>query len=491
MLGNIWNDLCTGTGWMMEHLVLINILLSFVIIFFQRRKPQTVWTWLLVLYFIPIVGFVLYLLIGQDFRKSRMFKMKEIEGEVNYAVRRQEKSIRRKQFRLSNPKMERFENLIYYNLEAASAVLTGNNDVQIYTDGREKFAALIREIRAAKTYIHLQYYIIKRDELWKQIEEVLIRKARQGVEVRVLFDSMGCRTMHNKDWERLEAEGIHVAEFFPAVLGKLQLRVNYRNHRKIAVIDGRIGFVGGFNIGREYLGRDPKFGYWRDTHICLEGSAVLSLAIRFILDWNYAASENLFLDDRLFETPHFERNGREPVQIISSGPDSHSQEIRDNYLHLIHLAKKSICIQTPYFIPDTDILDALKIAAKSGVDVRIMIPCKPDHPFVYWATYSYLGEMIEAGAKCYTYDNGFLHAKCLCVDGQVTCMGTANMDIRSFALNFEVNAVIYSARVTRQLEQAFHNDMEKSTLVTRKMYRNRGMVIRIKEQVSRLLSPVL
>lgn len=180
MLGNIWNDLCTGTGWMMEHLVLINILLSFVIIFFQRRKPQTVWTWLLVLYFIPIVGFVLYLLIGQDFRKSRMFKMKEIEGEVNYAVRRQEKSIRRKQFRLSNPKMERFENLIYYNLEAASAVLTGNNDVQIYTDGREKFAALIREIRAAKTYIHLQYYIIRKDELWQAISRELIKRRRKA-----------------------------------------------------------------------------------------------------------------------------------------------------------------------------------------------------------------------------------------------------------------------------------------------------------------------
>lgn len=477
--------------WIMDHLLIINIIFSILIIFFQRRNPTTVWTWLLVLYFIPGLGFILYLVLGQNFHKDRMFRMKEIEGQVKYAVRKQGQSIYRRELRLKDPELDRYRQLMLYNLNACEAVLTDNNDIRIYTDGKEKFKALLWEMEHARSYIHLQYYIIKRDELWKEIEEVLIRKARQGVEVRVLFDSMGCRTMHNRDWERLEAEGIHVAEFFPAVLGKLQLRFNYRNHRKIAVIDGRIGFVGGFNIGREYLGRDPKFGYWRDTHICLEGSAVLSLSIRFILDWNYAASENLFLDDRLFETPKFERGGREPVQIISSGPDSHSQEIRDNYLHLIHLAKKSICIQTPYFIPDTDILDALKIAAKSGVDVKIMIPCKPDHPFVYWATYSYLGEMIEAGARCYTYDNGFLHAKCLCVDGQVTCMGTANMDIRSFALNFEVNAVIYSARVTRQLEAAFRNDMEKSTLVTRKMYRNRGMVIRVKEQVSRLLSPVL
>ena len=206
-----------------------------------------------------------------------------------------------------------------------------------------------------------------------------------------------------------------MAEFFPAVLGKLQLRVNYRNHRKIVVIDGRIGFVGGFNVGREYLGKDRKFGYWRDTHICIEGSAVTSLAVRFVLDWNYAARENIFLEDRLFEIPTYVRNGRDPVQIISSGPDSRSQVIRNNYLRLIHMARKSIYIQTPYFIPDDDIKDALIIAVKSGIDVRIMVPCKPDHPFVYWATYSYLGELIEAGARCYTYDNGFLHAKCMSV----------------------------------------------------------------------------
>lgn len=179
------------------------------------------------------------------------------------------------------------------------------------------------------------------------------------------------------------------------------------------------------------------------------------------------------------------------MQIISSGPDSSSQEIRDNYLRLIHMARKNIYIQTPYFIPDDDIRDALLIAAKSGIDVRIMIPCKPDHPFVYWATYSYLGEMIEAGARCYTYDNGFLHAKCMCIDGLVTCMGTANMDIRSFSLNFEVNAVVYSARTTEKLMEAFENDITKSTLVTRKMYEQRDLVIRVKEQFCRLLSPVL
>lgn len=477
--------------WTMDHLFLINIVFSLLIIFFQRRNPTTVWAWLLLLYFIPVLGFILYLILGQNFRRERMFKMKEIEGEIKYAVRRQEESIYRKKLRLRDPELDRFKRLILYNLNEAEAVLTDNNDIRIFTDGREKFQALLSEMDRARNYIHVQYYIIKNDELWKEIEEVLVRKARQGVEIRVLFDSMGCRGMRHSDWARLEKAGIKVAEFFPALLGKLQLRVNYRNHRKIVVIDGRIGFVGGFNVGREYIGKDRKFGYWRDTHVCIEGSAVTSLAVRFVLDWNYAARENLFLEDRLFEIPTYVRNGRDPVQIISSGPDSHSQEIRNNYLRLIHMARKNIYIQTPYFIPDDDIRDALEIAAKSGIDVRIMIPCKPDHPFVYWATYSYLGEMIEAGARCYTYDNGFLHAKCMCVDGLVTCMGTANMDIRSFSLNFEVNAVIYSARTTERLMEAFENDIAKSTLVTRKKYEQRDFVIRIKEQFCRLLSPVL
>ena len=477
--------------WMMDHLFLINIVFSLLIIFFQRRNPTTVWAWLLLLYFIPVLGFVLYLILGQNFRRERMFKMKEIEGEIKYAVRRQEESIYRKKLRLRDPELDRFKRLILYNLNEAEAVLTDNNDIRIFTDGREKFKALLSEMDHARNYIHVEYYIIKNDELWKEIEEVLVRKARQGVEIRVLFDSMGCRGMHRSDWARLQKAGIKVAEFFPALLGKLQLRVNYRNHRKIVVIDGRIGFVGGFNVGGEYIGKDRKFGYWRDTHVCIEGSAVTSLAVRFVLDWNYAARENLFLEDRLFEIPTYTRGGRDPVQIISSGPDSSSQEIRNNYLRLIHMARKNIYIQTPYFIPDDDIRDALEIAAKSGIDVRIMIPCKPDHPFVYWATYSYLGEMIEAGARCYTYDNGFLHAKCMCVDGLVTCMGTANMDIRSFSLNFEVNAVIYSARTTERLMDAFENDIAKSTLVTRKKYEQRDFIIRIKEQFCRLLSPVL
>ena len=491
MAQEIWNGIESVFHFIMDNIVIINLLLALIIVFFQRRNPQTVWTWLLLLYFIPILGFVLYLIIGQDFNKSRMFKAKEIEGDLKYAVRKQEETIYKRKLRLADPDMEQYRDIILYNLEAGQAVLTDNNDIKIYTDGKEKFRALYEEIKTAKKYIHIQYYIFRNDELWQAIEPLLIDKAKHGVEVRVLFDSMGCRSMKNKDWEHLEEAGIEVAEFFPALFGNLQLRVNYRNHRKIVVIDGRVGFVGGFNVGREYLGLDKKFGYWRDTHLRIEGAAVTALAVRFVLDWNYAAKENLFLEDRLFEIPEYEKEGNDPVQIISSGPDSHTKTIHDNYLRLIHKAKDHVYIQTPYFIPDASILDALKIAAKSGVDVRVMIPCKPDHPFVYWATYSYIGELVQAGAKCYTYDNGFLHAKTLEVDGNVACVGTANMDFRSFGLNFEVNAVIYSKETTSKLERAFENDMTKSTQVTRKKYNERSLIIKFKEQISRLLSPLL
>ena len=488
--------MATGTAltefvsFWMEHLIFINVVLSVVIVFFERRDPRTVWTWLLVLYFIPILGVFLYFMIGHDFHKQHMFRTKEIEDAMYSAISKQEETIIRDGFAPSDPRMRKFSDMVLMNLEAADSVYSSDNEVEIFTDGREKFQALYREMQKAKEYIHIQYYIIRSDELWEPFEALLEQKVREGVEVRLLYDSMGCRKMKRSDWKRIRSKGIQVGEFFPAVLGRLQLRMNYRNHRKIVIIDGKTAFVGGFNIGREYLGLDEKFGYWRDTHLRICGSAVLSLHIRFILDWNYTTKQNLFIQDRYFHAQK-EKPGDEAVQIISSGPDSKWQNIRNVYLKMISKARKNIYIQTPYFIPDEAVLDAIRIAAMSGVDVRVMIPCKPDHPFVYWATYSYIGDLLDAGAKCYTYDNGFLHAKGMVVDGLVSCYGTANMDIRSFRLNFEVNAVIYSSRTARKMEQIFMEDLKKSTRVTRYLYGRRSYLVRFKEQFSRLLSPLL
>lgn len=486
----IFGMITTVLTFIVDHAFSINILLAITIVFFERRDPKTIWTWLLVLYFIPVLGFLLYLLIGQDMRKSKMFKNKELEDVVQSAVLKQEQKVKNKRIFNDDGKLSRYHDLVMYNLAAAKSVYTDDNDVEIYTDGKEYFAHLYEAISTAKEFIHIQSYIIKNDELWQALEKLLYKKVKEGVQVRILYDSMGCRKMGKRDWERIQRKGIQVGEFFPAFFKRLHLRINYRNHRKIIVIDGTSAYVGGFNIGREYLGLDKKFGYWRDTHLRISGSAAVSLHVRFILDWNYATKQNLFENENLVHE-FVPGQGKEGVQIITSGPDTQNQEIRDNYQKLIGKARDHVYIQTPYLVPDEIIVNEIKMAAYSGIDVKIMIPCKPDHPLVYWATYSYVGELIDAGVKCYTYDNGFLHAKGVMSDGLVCSCGTANMDVRSFALNFEVNATIYSQKTTSKLEKIFEEDLEYCTEITPEVYAKRSLAIRIKEQFSRMFSFIL
>lgn len=478
-------------GWINDNSFYVKILLSITIIFFQRKDTKSMWAWLLIVHINAYVGLFLYLVIGQDFHKKKMFRIKEVEDEINTVIRKQERTIVENEFTISDGRVKDYNDLVLYNLAISSAVYTENNDIKIYTDGDDKFEALINAMRNAKKYIHIQYYIISKGELFDSIFEVLEKKVKQGVEVRVLYDSFGSRKISKRNIRRMKKAGIKVGEFFPAFLGMFQFRFNYRNHRKIVVIDGKKAFVGGFNIGDEYIDKVKRFGHWRDTHFEITGEAVNELGIRFMLDWNYTTKENLFRTDKYFFNGFHERGKKLGLQIVSSGPDSKCQEIRDNYLRLINKAKKYVYIQTPYFIPDDAVLQALRIAALSGIDVKVMIPCKPDHPFVYWVTYSYVGELLESGAKCYCYEEGFLHAKGMIVDGIVSCYGTANMDMRSFALDFEVNAVIYDPEVSQELERIFIEDLEKCRQVTKYDYQRRSLVIRIKEQISRLLAPLV
>lgn len=478
-------------GFLFGHLLIWNMLFAIIIVFFERREPKSVWAWLLLLYFIPILGFVFYLLLGTDMHKRKMFRIKEYEDHLSEAIRQQEHQLKNRKLEELDSNIAGYTDLIVYNLESCGAMLTGNNDIDIFTDGNEKFDALIEDLKQAKEYIHIQYYIIKNDVLFNRIKDVLVEKAKEGVEVRILFDGMGCRSVKHSYWKKLNQQGIMTAEFFPAVLRRFHLRVNYRNHRKIVVIDDRVAYVGGFNIGKEYIDLDEKFGHWRDTHLRICGNAVLGLQLRFMLDWNYAARENLFGQNKYFDRIQPGTRDNCEVQIISSGPDNTIQQIRDNYLRLINKAQKSIYIQTPYFIPDESVFDALKIAVRSGIEVNIMIPCMPDHPFVYWATYSYIGDMVMAGANCYTYNNGFLHSKGMIVDGKVLCYGTANMDIRSFALNFEVNAVVYNEKKAQEMVHIFEEDLKVCRQITKDVYGSRNLMIRLKEQVCRLLSPLL
>jgi cardiolipin synthase len=265
----------------------------------------------------------------------------------------------------------------------------------------------------------------------------------EGVEVRVLYDSMGCRKMGKQQWDRIREKGIQVGEFFPAFFKRLHLRINYRNHRKIIIIDGTKAYVGGFNIGREYLGLDKRFGYWRDTHLRIRGSAAISLHVRFILDWNYATKQNLFQNANIVKE-YAAGTGKVGVQIISSGPDTQNEEIRDNYQKLIGKARDHVYIQTPYLILDDSMVSALVLAAKNGVDVRILTPGVPDKEYVHITTRSYYKELIAGGVKIYEYSPGFIHAKVMVADDTVATVGTVNLDCRSLYLHFECAVYMYN-----------------------------------------------
>ena len=310
------------------------------------------------------------------------------------------------------------------------------------------------------------------------------------MKVRLLYDDIGSKKTSPKFYQELRDAGGKVEVFFPSLFRIINFRVNNRNHRKLVIIDGKIGYIGGFNVGDEYLGLDKKFGYWRDTHLRITGGAVNHIQGKFILDWHQAGNNKPgHWGEYLFEEE--KQTGNSPIQIVSSGPDSETEHLKNMYIKLILSAKKSVFIQTPYFIPDTSFMDACKIALLSGVDVRIMIPCKPDHPFVYWATWSYVGDLLDYGAKILLYENGFLHAKTIVVDEEVACVGTMNIDSRSFRLNFEVSAIVYDEKIATKLYELFLKDIEVSSELTLERYEARSLLIKFKEGISRLLSPVL
>lgn len=386
--------------------------------------------------------------------------------------------------------MEHCKELIHMNLLTNHSVLTQDNSLEIFDDGAEKFERLLYDIENAKDHIHVQYYIFKLDNLGNRILNALIKQAKNGVKVRILYDEMGSRGVKKRYFKELIVHGGEVEVFFPSIFPLINPRLNFRNHRKIVVIDGRLGYIGGFNVGDEYLGLKEKFGYWRDTHLRMEGSSVHPLQTRFLLDWNQATEEHhIHYSERYF--PAIPRKGNVALQIVSSGPDTDYATIKNAYIKMIMSAKKYVYIQSPYFIPDEPFLDAVKIAVLSGIDVRIMIPNKPDHMFVYWATYSNVGALLEAGAKIYIYEKGFIHAKMIVVDDEVSTVGTANIDVRSFNLNFEVNAFIYNRSVSHSLAEMFEKDIFDCTELTSEIYDHRSIVIKFKEAISRLLSPIL
>lgn len=471
-------------------IIILDIITALELIFKYRRSIQSTISWVLLLVLFPIGGFVLYNLFGRGLKKSRKFKLKK---EEDIAFR---DNFLKNEFDLYSYQqdtvdiLKKHSDMIRMFCNTDNVAFTDGNKVDIYTESNEFFSALLESIENAKYSINIQFYIFKSDSIGTQIINLLEKKQKEGVRVKILYDAMGSRTLKYKVFNKLVALGGQVEAFLPHKLKKLRFNINYRNHRKLVIIDDSIGFIGGFNIGDEYLGRCAKFGLWRDTHLKIEGPATTYMNLRFMMDWRFASNEDIDLTSYLYKPT--KKVGSVSVQIVSSGPDTDLEEIKYGYIKMMQSAKKYIYIQSPYFILDETLLNTLKLAIFQGIDVRIMLPSKPDHPFVYWASWSYAGELLNLGAKVYLYsEKAFLHAKTVVIDDEVCSIGTANMDIRSFSLNFEVNAFVYSQELSKLQRELFESDILNSVELTKEVYKSRNLTIRFKESISRLLSPIL
>ncbi|MFW0761103.1 cardiolipin synthase [Staphylococcus cohnii] len=472
----------------------INIALAFIIVFLDRdrRDATATWAWLFLLFVVPILGFVIYIFFGRAVRKKREqgFHHNQID-DVKERMKTQLSDATNKINHSDNRIVKKHADIVNTLLTKEPTFLSYDNNVDIYTDGHALFDQMKEDLRNAKTYIHLEYYVLKLDKLGSEIVDILQQKAEEGLEVKILYDAVGSKTVHKSKFKKFQEAGGQVEAFFQAKIPLINFRLNNRNHRKILVIDGMTGYVGGFNIGDEYLGLDENFGYWRDTHLRVKGDGVDALQLSFIHDWNSQSHrEQLEFNDKYFPD-NAKQGGDVPMQIALSAPSDNWHQIEFGYMKMIMNAKESIYMHSPYFIPDKGYINALRIAAKAGVDVRLIIPNKPDHIFVYWATITSVAQLIRDGVKVYTYENGFIHSKMMIIDDEVASVGSSNMDIRSFELNFEINAFMYDENIVKELKAAFIEDMKVSEELTEERYEQRSNWIKFKQSIAKLASPIL
>ncbi|GAP02722.1 cardiolipin synthase [Fructobacillus pseudoficulneus] len=479
---------------------IINTIFALITVFREPRDIAATWAWILVLTLIPVLGFIIYSFAGRKLSQRRLFayqrqdttaindKIQALMTAANQSFGQQVKSGHESEASL---RQARSLVTLFQNLNQTS--LATSNQVQILTSGQAFFEQLKTDLRAAQKSINLEFYTFYSDEIGHEIRDILVERAQAGVEVHVVYDALGSFGTLKSFFKPLRQAGGYAAPFLKRRFTLIDFQLNFRDHRKIVVIDGQIGYVGGFNIGDQYLGRHKKFGHWRDTHLRLTGSGVYYLQEHFLLDWNASDPKHPMqvTADRYFPALVAENQGRTNLQIVTSGPENDDEQIKMGYIRLIQLAKKRCWIQTPYLIPDDSTFDALRIAANSGVDVRIMVPCMPDHMFVYRATQYYASQLAEYGVKVYYYQNGFLHAKTVVVDDHLASVGSANFDFRSFKLNFEINAFMYDSKVAKELAKHYQDDLKLSTLQTPASFAEQGRWLTFKQYVARLLAPIL
>ena len=484
-----WNDIWLYLFGLVGVIYTLTTVFTLIVVILENRSPQKTISWILVLILLPVIGLLSYLVFGQNYRKQKMFSLKGL-GDLKWLqiLSQDQKGKLEKNKFLRSERMHEKKNVMTLLLNNSKAILTEQNRVKVLNDGEETFKEIFKALRTAKEHIHLEYYIIEDGELASELHEILIDRAKAGVEIRIIYDGVGSWKLSQKYIDSLRDKGIKIHAFLPVIFPILTSRINYRNHRKIIVIDGKTAFVGGLNFADRYKTGIPNIGIWRDTHLKIVGEAASSLQIVFLTDW-YFVRQEVLLDEKY--RPNFKVKEHCLLQIVSSGADSDWASILQAYFSAITSAKQNVYISSPYFIPNGSILMALKTAAMSGIDVRILIPSKSDSLMTFYSTLSYIGELLEAGVRIYFYKKGFNHSKIMMVDGVISTVGTANMDIRSFEQNFEVNALIYDEKTTLELRERFLKDLKDSEEIDLLTWQERSRSQKIKESLARIFAPLL
>jgi cardiolipin synthase len=466
---------------------LASVLVTIPWIIMTKKESTSAVAWCLLVFFVPVFGCLFFLIFGYQ-HVNRPLKRK----------RRHKQQFDKRHSLIPAPAVpgpaatpevdNSWEGMSRLARRFGAFPLTTGNQLAIYHEGQSQFKAMLEVMAAARHHIHLEYFIFHSDVAGTAVLNLLEKKAREGVEVRLLYDAMGSLQLHRAALRPLRAAGGKCCEFLPVNILRRRLQVNMRDHRKILVVDGRVAFTGGLNIGDEYLGNSPRFGFWRDTHLRVEGAAVAGLQRIFIEDWDFAADEDL-KGSAYFPAP--DTSGAHAIQVIQAGPDQELNSIREIYFAAILRARRRLWIATPYFVPDAGLRDALCLAGYLGVDVRILCQFHPDKWIPLFAGRFYWPDVLRAGVKIYQYPKGMMHAKVILVDGEWASVGTANLDYRSLYLNFEVNCLVYSLSAVTDLERAFQADLRDSIQIDRDVFARRPVAGRIVENTCRLLSPVL
>jgi len=464
-------------------LYLYTLISIILVLLLENRNPIKSIAWVLVLLFLPVLGMFFYLLFGQDYRKKKIISDKSIRKVIDQPVA---------SFNIDNLDAKQFSNsqfnlikLLYNN---SGSVGYANNNIEIYSDGISTFEALFKAINSAENHIHIEFFIFDDDKISNQLREILIRKAKDGIRVRMIYDYWGSFDLSKKYLKSLKDAGVYVRPFLP-FRWKISRtnKINYRNHRKLLIIDGKIGFTGGLNIADRYA-YGNKLGNWRDTFVKFEGAAVHGLQLLFMIDW-YFVDQKLIDGEKYF--PHPTKYEQNLVQIVNSGPDSDWAAILQGIVSAFSTATKYIYIHSPYFMPTEVISSSIQMAALSGIDVRLMIPLKSDAPFSDASTESYLSQALEAGVKIYRYKKGVLHSKAMVIDDYISIIGSCNLDERSFVQNFEANAFIYDKKTALTLKEHFIKDLENCNELTLEIWSNRTHHQKLKESFARLFSPLM